>query len=134
MPQTRVLRGTRADQEAGWDDLQALVHHGRRIHRDLASHDPVRMRTRLVRRHAVQLRTRTRPEGSARSGEKDPADPFSDGLAGREMRKALENCIVLAVYGQQHRAARTYPFHEHWTRNHERFLVREEQFLARPPG
>jgi len=50
------------------------------------------------------------------------------------MRKALENCVVLAVYGQQHRAARTYPFHEHWTRNHERFLIREQQFLACPRG
>jgi len=25
-------------------------------------------------------------------------------------------------------------FHEHWTRNHERFLVREQQFLAGPSG
>src|SRR5438552_5375413 len=90
------------------------------------------MRTGLVRCHTVQLRTRTSPEGSARSGEKDSADPFCDGLARRETRKALENCVVLAVYGEQHRSARTYAFHEHRTRNHEGFLVREQLFLSRP--
>src|SRR5882762_2105 len=124
------LLRTRSEQPARLDDLQSLVHHGRRIHRYLASHDPVRMRTGLVRRHAVQLRTRTPPEGSARSGEKDPADPFCDGLAGREGRKALENCVVLAVYGQQHRPAGPHRLHEHGARDHQRFLVCEEKLLA----
>ena len=42
------LRGRQAEQQAGLDQLQALVHQRRRIHRDLAPHDPARMRARLV--------------------------------------------------------------------------------------
>ena len=43
--------------------LQTLVHHRRRVHRDLAAHDPVGMRARLVRRDSRQALERRAQEG-----------------------------------------------------------------------
>ncbi len=40
--------GMRVEEPARLDHLQTLVHHRRRIHRNLAPHDPVRMRARRL--------------------------------------------------------------------------------------
>ena len=48
------LRGRQAEQQAGLDELEALVHERGGIHRDLAAHDPVRMRAGLLRRDAAR--------------------------------------------------------------------------------
>ena len=43
-----------AEQQAGLDQLQPLVHQRGGIHGDLAAHAPVRMRAGLLRGHILQ--------------------------------------------------------------------------------
>ncbi len=43
------LLGGEAEEQTGFDQLEPLVHESGRIHRDLAAHHPVRMRTGLLR-------------------------------------------------------------------------------------
>ena len=52
--------GRKIEQPARLDHLERLVHHRRRVDRDLAAHDPVRVRAGLVRRDGVQRRRRSR--------------------------------------------------------------------------
>ena len=62
----------RAEQPVRLDHLEALVHHRRRVDRDLAAHRPVRMRARL--RPASRARSSSsgaRAERPARRGEQD---------------------------------------------------------------
>ena len=54
-----------AEQPVRLDHLEALVHHRRRVDRDLAAHRPVRMRARLVGRDVVRA-SRRRACGTAR--------------------------------------------------------------------
>jgi len=56
------LLRTRSEQPARLDDLQSCSSWSPN-HRDLASHDPFGCAQASSGRHAVQLRTRTRPEG-----------------------------------------------------------------------
>ena len=52
---TSMRSARRVEQPVRLDHLQALVHHGGRVDRDLAPHDPVRMRAGLLGRHRVEL-------------------------------------------------------------------------------
>ena len=63
----------RAEQPVRFDDFERLVHHGRRIHRNLAPHDPVRMGAGLVRGHAMQLCQRRFAERTAGGRQQHPA-------------------------------------------------------------
>jgi hypothetical protein len=66
-----LLRG-RIEQPACLDDLQALVHHGRRVHRDLAAHVPVRMGAGLFWRHLrAAPRSSELPKRPTRGCEQD---------------------------------------------------------------
>ncbi len=74
------LRGRHAEQQARLDQLQPLVHQGRRIDRDLAAHVPVRMRTgppgvALASASARQCRGRVRRRRSAAAAQPGGATP-----------------------------------------------------------
>ena len=62
-----------AEQQAGLDQLEALVHQRGRIDRDLAAHAPARVGAGLVRRHAGHALERRAQERPARGGEQDAA-------------------------------------------------------------
>src|SRR5438270_2936586 len=53
------------EQVMGLDHLQALVHQGRRVDRDLGPHRPPRVVERLLHRHLVQVEVGMRPERAA---------------------------------------------------------------------
>ena len=82
-------------EPSGFDDFQPLVHHGRRIDGDLASHGPVGMVQRLLQRHLFQLLQAVSPERSAGRRQQDPAD-----LIMLIALQALENSTVLTVHRQ----------------------------------
>ena len=67
-----------AEQVVGLDQLEALVHHGRRIDRDLGAHVPVGVSDRLARRDA-------RP--SRRAGGRGTARRRRSGSAARRSRR-----------------------------------------------
>ena len=48
------LRLGQTEQQGGLDDLEALVHQGRGIDRNLAAHFPLRMGAGLIRRDVGQ--------------------------------------------------------------------------------
>eukprot|EP00964_Phaeocystis_antarctica_P104088 scaffold69268_cov75-Phaeocystis_antarctica.AAC.3 len=88
------------------DAEEPLVHHRRRVDRDLGAHVPVgvgrrllahRLGLGLVERH--QLLRREVAEGTARRGEDDAAQ-----RVGRHALQALEDGRVLRVGGRHHRA------------------------------
>mmetsp|Transcript_30180 Transcript_30180/g.101748 ORF Transcript_30180/g.101748 Transcript_30180/m.101748 type:complete len:249 (-) Transcript_30180:242-988(-) len=81
------------------DDLQTLVHHRRRVHRDLGAHVPVRVRrglladpVRVLAARAEELLRRSVAEGAARRRQDDLAHG-----AGRHALEALEDGRVLGV-------------------------------------
>ena len=99
-----------AEQQAGLDQLQPLVHQRGRVHRDLAAHEPVRMRAGLVRRDACQLLAACRQERATRGGQQDaPHARAAPRPASQRGRQALEDRVVLAVDRQQRRAGAFAP-------------------------
>ena len=99
--------GRHVEQPVRLDHLEALVHHGRRVDRDLAAHHPVGMRAGLLRRDAASsCSSGVRAERPAGGGEHD-ASRRADRVASRE--QALEHGVVLAVDRQQLRAAPRAP-------------------------
>jgi hypothetical protein len=98
-PPPRCAR-RQAEQPVRLDHLQALVHQGGRVDRDLAAHRPVRMGAGLLRRDRGQ-RSRRAAERAAGGGQHDP--PHA--AARPRRRQALEDRVVLAVDRQQLAAA-----------------------------
>eukprot|EP01136_Pigoraptor_vietnamica_P026049 Opistho-1_new@80667 len=126
------LRCGQAEQVAGLDDLERLVHHGGGVDRNLATHHPVGMGAGLVRGHPAQRVRVAGAERPARGREHDLFHPTGPG--GRVFRQGLEHRGVLAVNGQKGRPAFAHRLHEEFAPHHERFLVRQQQFLARARG
>ncbi len=89
-----------AEQVVGLDQLEALVHHRRRIDRDLGAHGPVRVSDRLARRDGRHLGARAAAERPAGRGQDQPLDALG-GLAAQR----LEDRVVLGIDRQQHGAA-----------------------------
>ncbi len=63
-----------AEQAAGFDDFQPLVHHGGRVDRIFRAHPPGRMREGGGEAGAFHLVSRSSPEGAARRGQDDRRD------------------------------------------------------------
>ena len=124
-----LARGT--EKPMRFDDFETLVHHRRRIDRDLAPHAPAWMGTGLIGRHADQLTHRRGAEGTARSSQQDPAYAALFGHARVASRQTLEDRVVLAVDRQQGCAAFPHSRHEHPAGEHQRLLVGEQNALAR---
>ena len=97
-----------AEEMVRLDQLEPLVHHGRRIDRDLGAHAPVRMRDRLLRasRGAIASNGRVAERPAAKRS----------GRCGRPRRGAgledLEDGVVLAVDRQERRAVPLDLVHE----------------------
>ena len=122
------LLGLQVEQPARLDHLERLVHHRRRIDRDLAAHHPVRVGAGLVGRHVGQRRRVARAERPARGGQHDVVDARRPGRA--VFGQALEDRRVLAVDRQQRRAALAHRLHEQRAADDQRLLVGEQQALA----
>jgi hypothetical protein len=123
-----------AEQPMRFDHFEALVHHGGGVYADLAPHHPIRMGTGFGRGHAREFRDRPCPKRTARRGEKYPAHTGLPRVARVAQRQALENRVVLAVNGEQRRAAPRRRRHEHGATDDERFLVGEQDALAGAGG
>ena len=128
----RFSRGS--EQPVGLDYFEPLIHHRRRIHTDLAAHDPVRVGACFIRRHRREVRGRACPERSARSGEQDAANADRRRIAFLLQRQTLKDRIVLTVDRQQRCATRIDRLHESGAADHQRFLVGEQDSLARACG
>jgi len=78
------------------DQLEALVHHGRRVDRDLGAHPPIRMRHRLLGgnvAHGIEAELAERPAARRQ-------DDVVDGVA-LALVEHLVDSVVLAVDRQQ---------------------------------
>ncbi len=86
------------NSSAGLDQLEALVHQGGRIDRDLASHAPVRMRAGLLRRDILAEpladQSRNGPPDAVSRMRRTPGGSLAQRQPGRQ---ALEDRVVLAV-------------------------------------
>ena len=125
------LRRFHAEQQAGLDQLEPLVHQGGRIDRDLAAHVPARMGAGLLRRDrgessAAGVRRNGPPE--AVSSTRRTPWPGTPGL--RAGRQALEDRVVLAVDRDQGGAAAARRLDQQRPGHHQRFLVGEQHALA----
>ena len=109
------------------DDLEALVHEGRGIDRDLVAHKPGGMRERIGRRNLGELGTRASEERASRAGEPDLVDGIG-GLA----REALEDGAVLGVDGDE--LAGGGERHEQVAADDDRLLVGIGQALPASEG
>ena len=121
----------RAKQPVRLDHLETLVHHRRRIHRNLAAHPPVRMCARGVGRDVREFVTRCGAKGTARGRQQNASNADRAHIVRFGVRQALEYGVVLAVDRQQRRSAFAHGVDEQRTREHECLLVREQDPLAR---
>ena len=123
-------RGGRTEQPVRLDHFQALVHHGGRVDRNLAPHDPVRVLAGFVGGDVFERLDRAVQERTARGGQEDLGHAGRAGLARIRLRQGLENRIVLAIDRQQGGAVLVHRIHEQLAGHDQRFLVREQNFLA----
>nr|GEU28237.1 hypothetical protein [Tanacetum cinerariifolium] len=130
--------GRGAEQPVGLDHFQALVHHGGGIDRNLAAHRPVRMFARLLGRHVFQRGDVAREEWPAGCGEQDLGHAGRRVAHGRhaaaKLRHRLEDGVVFAIDGQQDGAGFGHGVHEQLAGHDQRFLVRQQDFLAGAGG
>ncbi len=94
----------------GLDDLEALVHEGRRIHRDLRTHAPVRVRHRLLGRDGREVLAAGSQEGSARCSQHNARYAARCALlaappAGRHWKIALCSLSIGRIRAPEARAA-----------------------------
>jgi hypothetical protein len=116
--------GRNVEEPARLDDLEPLVHEGRRIDRDLRPHRPVRMPERLLGRRLRERVVRPRPEWSARGGEPERAD-----LRRILAPKTLVDRAVLAVHGEDRGTGLAGARHDEGTADDESLLVGEGDVL-----
>mmetsp|Transcript_62745 Transcript_62745/g.101644 ORF Transcript_62745/g.101644 Transcript_62745/m.101644 type:complete len:215 (+) Transcript_62745:778-1422(+) len=111
------------------NDLQALVHHGRRIYSDFGAHVPVRMCGRSLSEHfwihRPHLFQRHVPEGAAAAGENNLLHAaLGDAL------QALEDGGVLGINWQHAHAVLLEHGCDHRSASDECLLVRQGNVLA----
>src|SRR5450830_2008717 len=120
----------RIEQPASLDQLQAFVHHARRIHGDLAPHGPVRVGAGLVRRHMFKISQRSLTERTTGSRKKNPPHADLAQATGKITGHALENRVVLTVERQQYRATLAHSLHKECAGHDQRFFISQQDFLA----
>ena len=84
------------EEAAGFDDLEALVHHGGGVDGDALAHDPGGMFEGLLRGDSVEVGEGSVAEGATGGGEPDLLD-FGGGAAAH----ALVDGVVFGVDGQE---------------------------------
>ena len=109
------------EQVVGLDQLQALVHQGRRVDRDPPAHVPGRMRERLRRAHALE--SSVRPRNGPPGGGEDQAIDRPRALGPQE----LEDRRVLGVDRQDPRLRRLGERGDELAADDEALLVGERQ-------
>ena len=116
----------------GLDQLEPLVHQGRRIDGNLRAHRPFGMRERLGARRPGDAFGAPLPKRTAGGGDRH-ADDFGD-IAPAER---LKDRIVLGIEGEQMRAMPGRRLHDDRSGADQRFLVRQRDdpaFLDRREG
>ena len=103
----------------GLDDLQALIHQGGAVDGDFGTHGPVGVLQGILGPHGLQLLIGFAEEGPAAAGE-DEAAKLRFALAAPE---ALEDGGMLAVHGDDLRAAAVRLVHHQLAGAHQRLLV-----------
>ena len=88
-----------AKEVHGLHKLQALVHQGGAVHRDLGAHAPVGMAHRLLRGDILQFLPASAPEGAAGAGKQDLFE-----LSLSPAHQALEDGGMLRVHRHDLRA------------------------------
>src|SRR5688572_206240 len=117
-------------QHAGLDQLETLVHQGRRVHRYLPPHAPARMCASLVGCDPRHLGPR-RPQERAPGGGQQYAAHAGRGRAGRRScRHALEDRVVLAVDRNECCPSLAGRRDQQRSSDDQRFLIREQDALA----
>ena len=109
----------------GLDDLKAFVHQGRGVDGDLRTHCPVRVLERVGLRLSRKLLQAQAVERPARAGQNEALDLTAVAAA----LQALEDRAVLAVDGDDLRAAALRRSHDELARADERFLVGKRDAL-----
>ncbi len=99
---TAIRSAGTSKNQSRLDDLQPLVHQGRRVHRDLRPHGPVGVGQGLLRAHPPQRLARRRP----RNGPPEAVRTRRRTSSGVAPVQHLEQRRVLAVHREQPRAAR----------------------------
>jgi hypothetical protein len=114
------------EQPARLDDLEALVHHRRRVDRDLSSHDPVRVCAGLVRGHRGERLERGVTERPTGGGQQQLAHAAAVEAAREASGQALEDGVVLRIDRQQLGTTGRDGIHEQPPGHHQRLLVGEQ--------
>ena len=118
------------EQPVRLDDLEALVHHGGRVDRNLSSHAPFGMSTSLLGADTFELGQRRNAERAARRRQQNAPHAARRRRWRPILRQALKNRVVLTVDRQQNRAGIANRGHEQRAGEHQRFLVGEQDALA----
>jgi hypothetical protein len=112
------LLAGQTEKMVGFNHLQALVHHRRRIDRDLRPHRPVRVPERLLGRGGRHGLPRPVAERAAGSSQDDPLD-FVD----RVSVKRLKDRVVLRIDRQDRPSGLARRRHEEIAGADQAFLV-----------
>src|SRR5437879_5654019 len=113
-----------AEKVVRLDDLEALVHQGRRVDGDLWAHRPTGMVQRLLHGHVVEVELRTRPEGASARGDDETAH-----VRALLAPQALPDRAVLGVDGAD--AFFAGQFHDERTGHDQHLFGPERNLLAR---
>ncbi len=124
----------RIKQPACLDNLEALVHHGGRIDRNLASHHPVWMGARLIGCHVGQIGQGRIAERATGCSQQNFLDAALIETPRKITGQRLENGIVFAVHRQQRRAMLTHRVHEQLAGHHQHLLVGQHDLFTGARG
>ena len=113
-----------AEQVMRLDELEALVHQGRGVDRDLGTHRPFRMVERLFDRDLVQVQLRVGPERTAARGDDQPAHVLA--LLAPE---ALPDRAVLRIDGTD--TSLPGCLHDQRAGHHQHLFGRQRDLFAR---
>ena len=113
------------EEEVRLDHLEPLVHHRRRVDRDLRSHLPARMGQRLGDRHARQRFEWTAQERTPRPGQ----NQTSDGTL-LLAPQTLPDGAVLTIDGKDLRSMKSHPVTHELPRHDQDFLGCQGDVLA----
>ena len=112
------LVGRHTEEMHRLDDLEALVHEGGGIHRDLGAHLPGGVSQGHGLGDGLQLFLGVAVEGASRGGQQDAAD-----LVVMPRAEALEDGAMLRVHGEDGGSLLSCEGHDQLTAYHQRFLI-----------
>ena len=123
------LLGREVEQPARLDHLERLVHHRRRVDRDLAAHHPVRMRAGLVGRDVAQAS----PGSRSRNGPPEAVSTMWSMRSAQRARSSGRHWKIaecsLSIGSSVAPPSRT-ALHEQRAADDQRLLVGQQQALA----